>query len=57
MIRKLLCLLGFHKFEKRYAQYCYAPDDFYTSDKCLGTDCSKCKYFHEYSCIYCGRAK
>lgn len=53
MIRKLLCLLGFHKWWKTCVVYCLAPAGYV----CAGIQCSKCKYYRDITCKYCGRYK
>ncbi len=52
MIRRILCLLGFHKWVFNKIPECSAPD-MYICD-CL---CSFCKHAHHQSCEYCGKTK
>jgi hypothetical protein len=56
MIRKLLCLLGAHKWKIKYNAYCEYP-----SERCPYKNrcCKDCIFYKLYTkeCIYCGRAK
>ena len=55
MIRRLLCLLGIHKWVIKNIRFCIAPASYFLTDKC--DQCSKCKYYREYCCKYCGAMK
>lgn len=60
MIRRLLCLLGLHKWRAKTTIYCYAPDDYYLSKECRKTtQCTQCNYFSRkgYICEFCGKRK
>lgn len=56
MIRKLLCLLGAHKWKIKYNAYCEYP-----SERCpyKNRRCKDCSYYKVYSkeCKHCGKVK
>ena len=57
MIRRLLCLLGFHKWKIKYNIYCEYP-----SERCPYRNkqtCKDCIFYKVYTkeCIYCGAIK
>ena len=57
MIRRLLCFLGFHKWEFTIAGACDAPEDYYLSKKCKKKLCKDCRYYLQTYCKRCGRWK
>ena len=54
MIRRLLCLLGFHKWKIKYNVYCEYP-----SERCpyRRLACKDCNYYRAYTkeCEHCGK--
>ncbi len=54
MIRKILCYLGLHKWERNTFDFgfCSKPER-----TCSGGWCPACKYFMKRKCKYCGKVK
>lgn len=57
MIRRLLCWLGFHKYDRLYCTKENSDDRYFVLQICQHyRDCLKCKY-HFYKCNRCGKVK
>lgn len=56
MIRRLLCLLGFHEWKTTYQSYCYCPS---TPCPYRNKKCGDCIFYKLYSkeCKHCGAIK